>query len=656
MKNYKIFSFVVYLLSILNVQFLSDCEAQISIIPEPTKMEIKTGYFEINSATSILTTRETQSLGDKLVKILAPATGLTLKTKTDTNQQTNTIQLKLDKSLATTGDEGYRLTVSSNTVLIEAAEEAGVFYGIQTLRQLLPVEIFDKKRASGVKWQIPCVVIEDTPRFKWRGMHMDVGRYFMPKDFVKKYIDLLAIHKMNTFHWHLTEDQGWRIEIKKYPKLTEIGAWRKETVLGRNTNKYDGKKHGGFYTQAEIREIVAYAKERYITIVPEIEMPGHSVAALAAYPEYSCTGGPFEVETRWGVKSNVYCAGNDKTIEFLQDILLEVLELFPGEYIHIGGDECPKSRWEKCPKCQARIKAEGLKNEHELQSWFIKQMDTFLTERGRRLLGWDEILEGGLAPGATIMSWRGEKGGISAAKAGHDVVMAPNSYTYFDYYQAQPNNEPLAIGGFLPIDKVYSYNPTPSVLSDKEKERILGVQAQLWTEYIPTSSHLEYMAFPRACALSEVAWTSKEKKEFSEFYERLKTHLKRLDYIEVNYRKPDPIKIMLGNWKSGQTTEEFKPTEWDITSQINEPGLYTITFQYTGGAHRLDIQKVELLRDGKVIANDEHTGITGSKTVDNTYKIKFDKYSSSSKYTLRAGIRSDGGSDSNGNIYISKQE
>jgi hexosaminidase len=346
---------------------------------------------------------------------------------------------------------------------------------------------------------------------------------------------------MIRFHWHLTEDLGWRIEIMQYPELSRISAWRDETLVGHareEPRKFDGKRHGGYYTQDEIREVVAYAKERYITIVPEIEMPGHSLAALAAYPELSCTGGPFKVGTTWGVYKDVYCAGNEKTFEFLENVLTEVMELFPGEYIHLGGDECPKDRWEQCPKCRQRIRSEGLRDEHELQSYFIRRMEKFLNAHNRRIIGWDEILEGGLAPNATVMSWRGEEGGIAAARAGHDVVMAPNSHTYFDYYQADPENEPLAIGGLLPIEKVYSYDPVPGELDRQQKSHILGVQAQLWTEYIPTPAQAEYMAYPRACALAEIAWTPLDRKDYERFTAALANHLKRLDRLHVNYRRP----------------------------------------------------------------------------------------------------------------------
>jgi hexosaminidase len=404
----------------------------------------------------------------------------------------------------------------------------------------LPVEVFSQDVHGKTAWVMPCVEITDMPRFKWRGMHLDVCRHFMPVDFVKKYIDLMAIQKMNRLHLHLTDDQGWRIDINAYPKLAEISAWRDETLVGHYNDEprtFDGKVHGGFYTHDDIREIVEYAEQRYVTVVPEIEMPGHAQAALAAYPEISCTGGPFKVSTYWGIREEVFCAGNERTFEFLENVLAEVLDLFPGDYIHVGGDECPKVRWEQCSKCQARIREEGLHDEHELQSYFITRMEKYLSEKGRRLIGWDEILEGGLAPNATVMSWRGEAGGIAAAGSGHDVVMTPYSHTYFDYYQADPETEPLAIGGFLPIDTVYAYDPVPAELAEQHRHHILGVQGQVWTEYIPIPEKAEYMAFPRACAMAEIGWTPLDRKNFDEFSRALETHLTRLDFMNVNYRK-----------------------------------------------------------------------------------------------------------------------
>lgn len=431
------------------------------------------------------------------------------------------------------GKEGYLLKVNPDEIVLTASQPNGLFYGMQTLKQMLPVE-----PANGLL-AIPSADIKDQPRFAWRGNMLDVGRHYFPVSFIKKYIDILAMYKINTFHWHLTEDQGWRIEIKKYPLLTEISHWRDETIVGhqRDNGEMDGIGYGGFYTQDQAREIVRYAAERYITVVPEIEMPGHSSAALAAYPNLGCTGGPYKVKGTWGVHKDVYCAGNEETFEFLQNVLYEILEIFPSQFIHVGGDECPKDAWKACEKCQQRIKDENLKDEHELQSWFITRMDHYLTSKGRRLIGWDEILEGGLAPQATVMSWRGEKGGIEAAKQKHEVVMSPNSHMYIDYYQSRDReNEPLAIGGFLPVEKVYSYEPIPAELNEEEAKYILGVQTNLWTEYVATTKKAEYMLLPRLQAEAEVGWTKKELKDFDDFSERLKTDYIRLDKMGINYR------------------------------------------------------------------------------------------------------------------------
>ena len=431
------------------------------------------------------------------------------------------------------GREGYLLKVNPDEIVITASEPNGLFYGMQTLKQMLPVE------ATSGTLAVNAVDIKDQPRFAWRGNMLDCGRHFFPISFIKKYLDILAMYKINTFHWHLTEDQGWRLEIKKYPLLTEISHWRDETIVGhqRDKGEMDGIGYGGFYTQDQAREIVRYAAERYITVVPEIEMPGHSSAALAAYPNLGCTGGPYKVKGTWGVHKDVYCAGNDETLEFLKNVMDEVLDIFPSQFIHVGGDECPKDAWKECAKCQKRIKENGLKDEHELQSWFITQMDHYLTSKGRRLIGWDEILEGGVAPQATVMSWRGEKGGIEAAKQKHDVVMTPNSHMYIDYYQSKDKeNEPLAIGGFLPLEKVYSYEPLPAELTSEEAKHILGVQTNLWTEYVATTKKAEYMLLPRLEAQAEVGWTKKELKNYEDFTQRLDADNKRLEKMGINFR------------------------------------------------------------------------------------------------------------------------
>lgn len=508
----------------------------ISVLPQPAIQSVTEGVFVLRADTLIVSDKPNQRTATMLAQWLAPATGYILKAKVR-EDAINTISLKLDASLARLGNEGYLLDVTPQRVTIRAPHEAGVFYGVQTLRQLFPPAIFSGVR-QGVGWDLQAVHVEDQPRFGWRGAMLDVCRHFMPKEFVLEFIDLLALHKLNTFHWHLTDDQGWRIEIKKYPRLTQVGAWRKQTRLGhegRNQHGFDKQRHGGFYTQREIREVVEYARQRHITVVPEIEMPGHAQAAIAAYPELGVKGEPLEVWTRWGINANIFNP-NEKTILFMQDVLGEVVKLFPGTFIHVGGDEAIKDQWKASPQVQARLKELGLKDEHELQSYFIRRMDGFLTSKGRRLIGWDEILEGGLAPGATVMSWRGVKGGITAAKSGHDVVMAPTTYTYLDYYQSQDPGELPAIGGFLPLETVYAFEPIPEDLTAEESRHVLGAQAQIWTEYLPTPGHVEYMAFPRLIALSEVTWSPKERKNYPDFLARLGVHEERLQYLNVNFR------------------------------------------------------------------------------------------------------------------------
>jgi len=508
----------------------------VSIIPKPAKIETHSGHFQLGPNTKVVIETEFaegMAVGEDLAAELRQATGFPVEVlKAAGKTYKDAIILRTKGSLARLGNEGYLLSVSKGSVTIESPAPAGLFYGVQTFYQLLPPQVGAAGSAGGIRWSVPCVRIEDMPRFSWRGMHLDVGRHFFSKDQVKKYIDILALYKMNTFHWHLTEDQGWRIEIKKYPKLTETGAWRRETM-------FDGTPYGGFYTQEEVREVVDYARKHFMTVIPEIEMPGHSLAALASYPELSCSGGPFDVGTEWGIIYDVYCAGNEKAFAFLEDVLSEVIDLFPGQFVHVGGDEVPKLRWQNCVKCQARIKAEGLADEKELQSYFIKRIEKFLTSKGKRLVGWDEILEGGIAPNATVMSWRGFIGGIEAAKSGHDVVMSPTTHCYFDYYQAQ-FDEPRAIGGYLPVEKVYSYEPVPAELTTTEAKHILGAQGNIWTEYINDFSQVEYMLLPRMLALSEVVWSKKELRNFQDFSVRIVPHYERLAARKVNFRLPPP--------------------------------------------------------------------------------------------------------------------
>ncbi len=508
-----------------------------AIIPKPVKLTPAKGHFKLNAKTQIVlgsSAPDLKTATDFLVNLVENSAGYKLNYSAGAKK--NTITFALDNSI--TNDEGYKLEVTKKEIKVTSKTAKGAFLAIQTLRQLMPAAI-EQKNAGLKKIEVPAVSIEDAPRFAYRGMMLDVARHFQPIDFVKRYIDLLAFYKINTFHFHLTEDQGWRIEIKKYPKLQEIAAWRNETLVGHSRDKekkYDGKRHGGYYTQEELKDLVKYAQDRFITVIPEIEMPGHSRAALAAYPELGCKDSTYTVATTWGVFKDIYCP-NENTFTFLEDVLTEVMAIFPSKYIHIGGDEAPKDAWKKSAYAQGLISYHGLKDEHGLQSYFIRRMEKFLNSKGRAIIGWDEILEGGLAPNATVMSWRGEKGGIAAAKERHDVIMTPNSHLYFDHYQTKEGRkaEPLAIGGFSSLEKVYSYNPVPAVLTPDEAKHVLGVQANLWTEYIPTKEHVEHMAFPRACALAEVAWTPVAAKDYADFTQRLGQNLKHLDALQVNY-------------------------------------------------------------------------------------------------------------------------
>ena len=524
-------SFIILFLSLsLNYGFaespLKKNKPLLHIIPKPVSTVMHKGSFKVDEETVFVF-----DTSDENIKSIVELIRTTLPVKIgyellDTFEYENAIIFNIDENID--NEEGYRLEITKKKIELSAKTNAGLFFGAQTLVQIIR---FDSK-----KNKIPAVLINDFPRYKYRGLHLDVGRHFFPPSFVKKYIDLMSMYKFNRFHWHLTEDQGWRIEIKKYPKLTEIGAYRDSTMMGRYRDiprKFDHTRYGGFYTQEEVKDIVKYAQSKYITIVPEIEMPGHSRAALAAYPELACTEGPFSVMSIWGVSDDIYCP-TEKTFKFLEDVLTEVMALFPGEYIHIGGDEAPKKRWKESEFCQNLIKKEGLKDEHELQSYFIQRIEKFVNSKGKKIIGWDEILEGGLAPNAAVMSWRGESGGIEAAKQHHKVVMTPGNYCYFDHYQSLDKNEPIAIGGFTPLEEVYSYNPTPEVLDEEEAKYIMGAQGNMWTEYIPTGDLVEYMVYPRAIALAEVVWSQPEGRNYQEFVKRLLPHMEYLKKEGVN--------------------------------------------------------------------------------------------------------------------------
>jgi hexosaminidase len=522
-------------------------ENDLALIPLPQKVEVSAGVFELDANTKIVADFGSRKTAEFLTERIRQSTGYPVKNRLtwfSSSPVANAILLTTKSVDANLGPEGYALSVSTNSIVIRAPTQAGLFYGVQTLLQLSPPEIFSANsiRDREIAWTIPSVQITDWPRFKWRGFMLDVSRHFYTKVEVEKILDTMALYKLNTFHWHLVDDQGWRIEIKKYPKLTEIGAWRDSVGFGLATNSTtaygaDGR-YGGFYTQDDIREVVAYAAARHITIVPEIEMPGHSLAALAAYPQFGCPGNTFTIPTKGGVLPGIYDPANEATYQFLDDVLAEVFQLFPGKYIHLGGDEVPKETWKKSAGCQALMQREGLKDEDELQSWFLRRMEKFVNANGKTLLGWSEIMHGGVAPSAVVMDWIG--GGKEAASAGHDVVMTPTGFCYLDYYQSTNHaTEPKAIGGFLPLEKTYALDPIPAGLPLEYQSHILGGQANLWTEFIPDLNHVEYMMFPRLCALAEVTWSPKSSHDWDDFKMRVVQNEKRLDAFGVNYRRED---------------------------------------------------------------------------------------------------------------------
>ena len=547
---------ILLIVCIVAFSFLQQAQAQVSIVPKPVEMTAGTaGTFTIDQKTVLFADAALKNSGTFFSGYLKQFYGFTVGAGKGTGGA-NAIYLKLNKSISTHPD-AYTLQVDRNGVHVSGTSAAGVFYGIQSLIQILPVPdsaalAAGTRSAMGSGLQVPFLTINDYPRFSYRGMHLDVSRHFFPVSFVKKYIDYIALHKMNYFHWHLTDDQGWRIEIKKYPRLTQVGAYRNGTITGHFPGTgNDGERSGGFYTQKEVKDVVAYAAARYITVIPEIEMPGHASAAIAAYPELSCF--PNEptpiarrskwsgdstgkgVQQAWGVFPDVFCP-SEKTFSFLQDVLDEVIPLFPAKYIHVGGDECPKDYWKRSDFCQQLIKEKGLKDEHGLQSYFIQRMEKYLNGKGRSIIGWDEILEGGLAPNATVMSWRGEQGGIAAAKENHDVIMTPNSYVYFDYAQTR-NDDSLTIGGYLTLQKVYGYQPITKELEGAAEKHILGGQANLWTEYIATPSKVEYMVFPRMSALSEVLWSPQAARDWTDFMPRLQTQMRRYQLWGASYSR-----------------------------------------------------------------------------------------------------------------------
>ena len=630
------------------ISFGALAQSTISVIPKPQSIIQGKGKFVWNENTQIAVSED--NLEAKEV-----AEQLALRIKIVTNKQQNVITGKGSNRILFSKNnqiekEGYVLKVSSSGVNIEASNPIGHFYGLQTLLQLFPAEILSSSFQPKIILSLPECTIKDHPRFEYRGVMMDVGRYFFPISFIKKLVDVIAAHKLNVLHLHLTEDQGWRIEIKKYPRLTEIGSIRKESMLGHyRDQKYDGKPHGGFYTQDEIRDLVAYAQRKFVTIIPEIEMPGHALAAIAAYPELGCTGEQYEVGTKWGVEERVFCP-NEKTFEFLENVLTEVIDLFPSQYIHIGGDECPKTAWKNSQFCQDLMKKEGLKDEHELQSYFIRRIDKFVTAKGRKIIGWDEILEGGLSPNATVMSWRGVEGGITAAKQKHDVIMSPNSHMYLDYYQGNPTTEPLAIGGFLPVEKTYSFEPFSPELTEEESKYIKGVQANLWTEYVSKPEQAEYMLFPRTLATAEIGWSSKEK-DFSDFAKRMTQHFERLNQMAVNYST--------AYYNVSFTTEKNKLNQPLVSLKSNDQSgiiRYTLdgTKPNTKSLVYTDSKKIAIAGDrtiaaayftkaGKMLGSVTSKSYVISKSTGKSYSLANEpkRYIGGEKYALTNGIRGD---------------
>lgn len=636
----------------------------IQIIPEPVSVTPGKGLFVFTARTQIVAPPSAQALAEQLRDYLHPATDFPFPIVR--TAVSSSVAISLDRTLKRLGPEGYRLEIARTGIRIRAYSPAGLFYGMQSLRQLLPPDLMRRTRVDGVRWAVPVAVIEDTPRFSWRGAHMDVARHFMPKEFVLKFLDLMALHKLNVFHWHLVDDQGWRIEIKKYPRLALVGGKTDYTTFNPvQPMQPVSLPQGGYYTQDDIREVVRYAGERFITVLPEIEMPGHAAAAITAYPEL---GNKLEIEQGGGDTSFMSFSGggtagwdsnfnvDDSTIHVLQDILTEVMALFPGKFIHVGGDEVDKRPWHYNPKAQARMQALGLKDENELQSWFVRQMDQFLEAHGRRLVGWDEILEGGLAPGATVMSWRGMAGGVAAAKAGHDVVMAPGDFTYLDHYQwIAPRSEPLAIGGSLPLEQVYQFEPVPPELNATEAQHILGGQAQLWSEFIPQQKQMEYLAYPRLCALAETVWSPRASRNFADFSARLQPDVERLRILDVHFRPLTPLPSPAGHWLAGDAVATFTEREWDVTSGISAPGQYDAVFLQTGGHGHMEVEWIELRENGVAVQRIVRPADTDLAHRSNDYLFGLGTFHPGSRYTIHASIRGLGGTDTFGDIYLVSQ-
>ncbi len=632
---------------------------EISVIPAPRTMVRGAGEFAVTQATRIVAANDaSRAVAKQLAGYLAPATGLKLGVSVG-QPADGTIAIDAAcgaPAVAKLGAEGYAITVTPKRIMIRAKASNGAFYAVQTLRQLLPAAVFSPTKVATVKWTVPAVTIADTPRFGWRGMMLDSSRHFQNADSIKRFIDQLATHKLNVFHWHLVDSHGWRLEIKKYPRLTTVGGFRHQPPIGR---------HGGFYTQDEIRDIVKYASARFVTIVPEIEMPGHSRAATAAYPYLACQNNGKEVGWFFGYPcpakrfpkaegNNEFCAGKETTFTFLQDVLTEVFELFPSTFIHVGGDEVNRSHWYNCPDCKKRIAALKIKK-GALQSYFMKHMEKFINAKGRRMIGWDEILHGGLAPNATVMSWRGEKGGITAAKMGHDVVMSPQKPLYFDHGQAiNGAGHPKHWPGRETIEEVYKYNPIPAVLTADQAKHVLGCQANVWSAFIHTDEVLDCMTWPRGCALAETAWCHQGSKDYAKFLPRLAIHTKRLDLMNISYWvEPAPVKkgpASLG-WTPADTPRQYARKTWKIAKPLTAGKTYRVTFRYTGGRHALNVKNVAL-QSGDVRVADAHEGLTGARQIDNVWGLRIPAGAPKDGWVLSADIQGSAGTNSTGTISI----
>lgn len=651
----------------------------VAIIPQPQELEPRAGYFLLTPETRVIADKASQATANFLASQLRRATGYRSSASTfrRPGNSRNSIFLSTVDAKSDLGLEGYELTVSTDAVVIRAREQAGLFYGVQTLLQLLPPQVYASSPNRQVAWEVPAVRIKDAPRFKWRGLMLDVSRHFFDKEQIKRLLDLMALHKLNTFHWHLVDHDGWRIDLAKYPKLTQVGAWRHDIGYGldpRTSRAFgpDGK-YGGYYTKDDIREVLAYATARHINVVPEIELPGHSRAVLEAYPEFNCVS--FSGTSGINKQLGVYCAGSEQTFAFLENVLSEIIELFPSRYIHIGGDEVSKENWKKCNLCRQRMVAENLKDEHELQSYFIKRIEKYLTTHKRTLVGWSEIRQGGLAKNAVMMDWIG--GGLESANEGHDVVMSPGNYCYFDHYQSLDySTEPVAIACYTPLKEVYDFEPVPGALATNRHHHILGAQANVWTEYIASESYLDYMTFPRLTALSEVLWSPRGRRDWVSFQSRLVPHLARLDKLEVRYRDNNSFRI--GEWAMTQSATQSVTLEWDVTELLTKPdkrhviidditrpitadlvaesGKSHLMFDYVSGP-KLKVYWAALLENGREVSRDSHLGIAGPDPRDLmarniVYSLSLSSGHKAARYTIRAEVSAESAGELRGFVEL----